>query len=136
MSEVYSTTGAYDLLAQVQVHGYENLSDVVNDKIANLRGIRDTRTVTTFKQYKFRQLHAGAAPAPATALGAPGDAGTETARAQLARGRRRVAPILAKLSDNFNLDRAPRRATCWPTGARSRTPGTMASAGVAGISGH
>lgn len=106
VSEVYSTTGAYDLLAQVQVHEYENLSDVVNDKIANLRGIRDTRTVTAFKQYKFRQLDAGAAPALATALGAPGDAGTETARAQLARGRRAVAPILAKLSDNFNLDRA------------------------------
>lgn len=100
--EVYSTTGAYDLLAHVQVHEYENLSDIVNEHIAGLPGIKDTRTVTAFKQYKFRRLEEGSAPALATAIGAPDDAAVQT----LTRGRSAIAPILAKLSDNFNLDRA------------------------------
>lgn len=99
--EVYSTTGAYDLLAHVQVHEYENLSDVVNERIADLSGIKDTRTVTAFKQYKFRRLDEGSAPALETAIGAPDDPATET----LSRGRTAIAPILAKLSDDFNLDR-------------------------------
>lgn len=101
VAEVYSTTGTYDLLAHVQVHEYENLSHVVNDKIASLPGIKDTRTVTAFKLYKFRRLDQGS-PALATAIGAPDDAAAET----LARGRTAIAPILAKLSDDFNLDRA------------------------------
>lgn len=100
--EVYSTTGNYDLLAHVQVREYENLSDVVNDKIASLPGIKDTRTVTAFKQYKFRRLEEGGAPSLETAPAVPDDA----AGVQLARGRQAIAPILAKLSDNFNLDRA------------------------------
>ena len=44
--EVYSITGAYDLLAHVQVHEYDNLSDVVNDGIAGMPGVKGTRTVT------------------------------------------------------------------------------------------
>lgn len=99
--EVYSTNGDYDLLAHVQVHAYENLSDVVNDKIAKLKGIKDTNTVTAFKQYKFRRLDEGGAPSTAGAVGAPDDA----AQAPLVRGRKAIAPILAKVSDNFNLDR-------------------------------
>jgi anthranilate phosphoribosyltransferase len=100
VAEVYSTTGAYDLLAHVQVREYENLSDVVNDKIASLRGIKDTVTVTAFKQYKFRRLNEGA-PAVDAAPPPPGD----EVQVQLARGRKAIAPVLAKLADNFNLDR-------------------------------
>lgn len=105
--EVYSTNGAYDLLAHVQVRAYENLSDVINDKIASLPGVRDTNTVTAFKQYKFRRLDEGVAPALAPALDAtaPGSP-DDVAKVQLARGRKAIAPILAKLSDGFNLDRA------------------------------
>ncbi len=104
--EVYSTNGTYDLLAHVQVREYENLSDVINDKIATLPGIKDTVTVTAFKQYKFRRLDQGAAPGMAAALGAPDDASVDVAQMQLTRGRKAIAPILAKLSDSFNLDRA------------------------------
>ena len=57
--------------------------------------------MTAFKQYKFRRLDQGS-PAMATAIGAPDDAAAET----LSRGRTAIAPILAKLSDDFNLDRA------------------------------
>ena len=104
--EVYSTNGTYDLLAHVQVREYENLSDVINDKIATLPGIKDTVTVTAFKQYKFRRLDQGAAPGMAAALGAPDDASVDVAQMQLTRGQKAIAPILAKLSDSFNLDRA------------------------------
>ncbi len=99
--EVYSITGAYDLLAHVQVHEYDNLSDVVNDGIAGMPGVKGTRTVTAFKQFKFRRLDHGA-PALSTAIGAPDDVVTE----ELTLGRAAISPILAKLADNFNLDRS------------------------------
>ncbi len=105
VAEVYSVTGDFDLLAHVQVHAYENLSDVVNDKIAALPGIKDSNTVTAFKQYKFRGLSEGA-PA-ALRASAPADAVQDaTVIAQAARGRKTIAPVLTKLADNFNLDRA------------------------------
>lgn len=99
--EIYSITGAYDLLAHVQVREYDNLSDIVNDRIAGMPGVKGTRTVTAFKQYKFRRLDQGA-PSLTTAIGAPDGAVIEA----MTRGRSVVAPILAKLSDNFNLDRS------------------------------
>lgn len=99
--EIYSITGAYDLLAHVQVREYDNLSDIVNDRIAGMPGVKGTRTVTAFKQYKFRRLDQGA-PSLTTAIGAPDGAVIEA----MTRGRSAVAPILAKLSDNFNLDRS------------------------------
>lgn len=105
VAEVYSTTGDYDLLAHVQVHAYENLSDVVNDKIASLAGIKDTNTVTAFKQYKFRGLSEGA-PAVARGTAVSGGIAPDPAPVEASRGRKAIAPVLAKLSDNFNLDRS------------------------------
>ncbi len=96
--EVYSTTGPYDLLAHVQVRAYENLSDVVNDKIASLRGVKDTLTVTAFKQYKFKELDQGAPAMPRTMGGG--------APVPVDRGRNVIAPVLDKLCDGFNLDRS------------------------------
>ncbi len=98
--EVLSITGEYDLMAKVQVREYENLSDIVTDKMQNTDGVLGTRTMMAFKTYKFRELAEGA---PA-ALMVP--AAVEEAAAALENGRTTIKPILAKLTENFDLEKS------------------------------
>jgi len=96
--EVLSITGDYDLLAKIQVREYEHLSDVVTEKMQNMEGVLATRTMMAFKTYKFLELANGAPSGlimPKTAK----DAGT-VAEA----GKKTIKPVLAKLTENFNLE--------------------------------
>ncbi len=97
--EVFSITGEYDLLAKIQVREYEQLSDIVTDKMQNTEGVLSTRTMMAFKTYRFGQLEEGAP----TALVFPSSA-EETAEA-IEGGKVLIRPILAKLSENFDLDK-------------------------------
>jgi DNA-binding Lrp family transcriptional regulator len=52
VSEVYSISGNYDLLAKVYVERYEDFATVVPQWIHHLAGIRETSTLLTFNAFK------------------------------------------------------------------------------------
>lgn len=52
VSEVYSVTGEYDLVAMVRVKQHEELAAVVTERIARLDGIRRTHSMVAFRAYR------------------------------------------------------------------------------------
>jgi DNA-binding Lrp family transcriptional regulator len=52
VSEVYSISGNYDLLAKVYVDRYEDFPTVVPRWIHHLPGVRETSTLMTFNAFK------------------------------------------------------------------------------------
>lgn len=52
VSEVYSVTGEYDLVAMVRVRQHEDLATVVTEGIARLDGIRRTHSMVAFRAYR------------------------------------------------------------------------------------
>jgi DNA-binding Lrp family transcriptional regulator len=51
VSEMYSVVGDYDLLAKIYVENFDELADVVNERIQKVPHIRETKTVITFNAY-------------------------------------------------------------------------------------
>ena len=51
ISEVYSVSGTYDLIAIVRVAENEELARLVTDTIARIEGIRETETMLAFRAY-------------------------------------------------------------------------------------
>jgi DNA-binding Lrp family transcriptional regulator len=43
--------GEYDLLAKVYVENFEDLAEVVNDRIQRVKHVRETRTIIIFNAY-------------------------------------------------------------------------------------
>lgn len=52
VSEVYSISGTYDLMAKVYVERYEDFATVVPQWIHHIPGIRETPTLLTFNAFK------------------------------------------------------------------------------------
>ena len=52
VSEAYSVTGEYDLVAMVRVRQHDDLADVVTSGIAKLPGIRRTHTLVAFRAHR------------------------------------------------------------------------------------
>lgn len=50
-SEVYSTAGDYDLLVKFYIPEQGDVGHFVNEKIQIIPGIRDTRTIVTFRAF-------------------------------------------------------------------------------------
>lgn len=50
-SEVYSTAGDFDLLVKFYIEDDGDVGHVVNEKIHAIPGIRDTRTIVTFRAF-------------------------------------------------------------------------------------
>jgi DNA-binding Lrp family transcriptional regulator len=50
-SEVYSTAGEFDLLVKFYVDPATDIGHFVNEKVQTISGIKDTRTVITFKAF-------------------------------------------------------------------------------------
>lgn len=50
-SEIYSTSGDFDLLAKVYVEDDADIGHFVNQKIHAIDGIRDTYTILTFRAF-------------------------------------------------------------------------------------
>ncbi|MGD0275548.1 MAG: anthranilate phosphoribosyltransferase [Syntrophales bacterium] len=98
--EVFSITGEYDLMAKIQVREYEHLSDIVTEKMQNTEGVLSTRTMMAFKTYKFRELAEGAPTALVVLLSAQEVATT------IENGKHTIKPILAKLTENFDLGKS------------------------------
>jgi DNA-binding Lrp family transcriptional regulator len=58
ISEVYSVTGDYDLVAMVRVDSNDDLATLVTDKLVKLDGIEKTNTMLAFKAYSKHDLDA------------------------------------------------------------------------------
>ncbi|GAB2907522.1 Lrp/AsnC family transcriptional regulator [Nonomuraea fastidiosa] len=58
VSEVYSITGEYDLLAMVRVAAYEEIAEVVPGRINKVPGVLNTETHIAFRAYSRHDLDA------------------------------------------------------------------------------
>jgi len=56
VSEVYSVTGEYDLVAVARVREHEQLDKLVTEDMAAVEGITDTMTMIAFRQYSRHDL--------------------------------------------------------------------------------
>ncbi|HVB74544.1 MAG TPA: Lrp/AsnC ligand binding domain-containing protein [Ktedonobacteraceae bacterium] len=56
VAEVYSVTGEYDLVALLRLHKYEDLAEVVTNRLVNLPGITKTNTLMAFQCYSKADL--------------------------------------------------------------------------------
>ena len=58
VSEVYSVTGAIDLIAMVRVADHEQIADVVADRLNKVPGVVSTETHIAFRAYSAHDLEA------------------------------------------------------------------------------
>jgi DNA-binding Lrp family transcriptional regulator len=58
VSEVYSITGAYDLLAMVRVSSYEQVAEVIPGRLNKVPGVLHTETHIAFRTYSRHDLDA------------------------------------------------------------------------------
>ncbi|GGO09268.1 transcriptional regulator [Microbispora rosea subsp. aerata] len=58
VSEVYSITGEFDLLAMVRVGRYEEVAEVVPGRVNRVPGVRHTETHIAFRTYSRHDLEA------------------------------------------------------------------------------
>lgn len=58
ISEVYSVTGQYDLVAIARVNSNDDLAELVTDKLSKIDGIESTDTMLAFKTYSRHDLDA------------------------------------------------------------------------------
>ena len=58
ISEVYSVTGNYDLVAVARVKTNDELSELVTGKLAKVDGVKKTDTMLAFKAYSKHDLDA------------------------------------------------------------------------------
>lgn len=58
VTEVYSITGEYDLIAVIRVKNPEQVADVVTDHLHRVTGIEDSFTHVAFRVYSRHDLEA------------------------------------------------------------------------------
>ncbi|WP_419994241.1 Lrp/AsnC family transcriptional regulator [Streptomyces boninensis] len=58
VSEVYSVTGAHDLIALVRVAQHDDLADVIPGSISKIPGVESTETHIAFRTYSQHDLEA------------------------------------------------------------------------------
>ena len=58
VSEVYSVTGEYDLIAMVRVREHEQLADVIPGGVNKVPGVSHTVTHVSFRTYSALDLEA------------------------------------------------------------------------------
>jgi DNA-binding Lrp family transcriptional regulator len=58
ISEVYSVTGDFDLVAMVRVRAHEELADVIPGKVNKVPGVTATQTHIAFRTYSRHDLEA------------------------------------------------------------------------------
>lgn len=56
VTEVYSVSGEWDLVALVKVADYERIAQVVTEEFAKVPGIERTQTLTAFRAYSRKDL--------------------------------------------------------------------------------
>ncbi|MEU8823745.1 Lrp/AsnC ligand binding domain-containing protein [Streptomyces sp. NPDC048636] len=58
VSEVYSVTGAHDLIAMVRVAEHDDLADIIPGQISKVPGVAATETHIAFRTYSQHDLEA------------------------------------------------------------------------------
>ncbi|MEU0840445.1 Lrp/AsnC ligand binding domain-containing protein [Streptomyces sp. NPDC005962] len=58
VSEVYSVTGAHDLIAMVRVGQHDDLADIIPGQISKVPGVASTETHIAFRTYSQHDLEA------------------------------------------------------------------------------
>jgi DNA-binding Lrp family transcriptional regulator len=58
ISEVYSVTGEWDLIAVARVTKHEDLADVIADRLSKVQGVQATTTHIAFRAYSQHDLDA------------------------------------------------------------------------------
>jgi DNA-binding Lrp family transcriptional regulator len=58
VSEVYSVTGEFDLVAMVRVRSHEELADVIPGRLNKVPGVTHTETHIAFRTYSRHDLEA------------------------------------------------------------------------------
>jgi DNA-binding Lrp family transcriptional regulator len=58
VSEVYSVTGEFDLLAMVRVRAHDDLADVIPGNLNKVHGVISTQTHIAFRTYSRHDLEA------------------------------------------------------------------------------
>jgi DNA-binding Lrp family transcriptional regulator len=58
VSEVYSITGEYDLIAMVRVHRHDDLAEVIPGRLNKTPGVISTETHIAFRTYSRHDLEA------------------------------------------------------------------------------
>ncbi|HEU5088125.1 MAG TPA: Lrp/AsnC ligand binding domain-containing protein [Roseiflexaceae bacterium] len=58
ISEVYSVTGEYDIIAVVRLQDYDMLAEAVPDGLSKVDGITRTNTVLAFRRFSASDLQA------------------------------------------------------------------------------
>lgn len=56
VSEVYSVTGDWDLIAMVRVQQHDHLAEVIADKLSKVQGVVETVTQIAFRMYSKHDL--------------------------------------------------------------------------------
>jgi len=56
VSQVFSVSGEWDLVAILEVTDYEGVASIVTEKIATVAGIQHTQTLTAFRAYSRKDL--------------------------------------------------------------------------------
>ncbi len=56
VTEVYSVSGEYDLVAILRVAEYERIAQIVTEEIAQVTGIERTYTLTAFRVYSRQDM--------------------------------------------------------------------------------
>lgn len=59
VSEVYSVSGDYDLIAIVKVKAYDDIARFVTEQLVKVPGIVRTNTISAFRVYSKRDREAG-----------------------------------------------------------------------------
>ena len=58
VSEVYSTTGEFDLVAIVRVRAHEELAEIIPGNVNKVQGVTGTQTHIAFRTYSRHDLDA------------------------------------------------------------------------------
>ena len=58
VTEVYSVTGAIDLISLIRVRNHEDVADVVTGRLSQIEGITSTETHIAFRAYSSLDLEA------------------------------------------------------------------------------
>ena len=58
ISEVYSVTGIYDLVAIVRTKTNDDVAELVTNRMGSIKGIRKTDTMLAFKAFSQHDLEA------------------------------------------------------------------------------
>ncbi len=58
VSEVYSVTGEFDLVAMVRVRSHDQLADVIPGRLNKVPGVNHTETHIAFRAYSRHDLEA------------------------------------------------------------------------------